>query len=201
MPRQVLTMMIATMASVALPSQEKPLLTDAGVHEQPVDDAEGGIEDPHPGDRAEATVGTMKGRSRKARTRFRPRKCWLITRAIAEAAHQLEDRGHDRVDEGVAGDLPEHRVVGEGDEVAEPDEDARAWRPADPAGSGRCRRRTGRRRTRAGRGRPGASMSQLNDALPARGRRAAGSGRPATGAVAPAGRAGPPSPTSLCRSA
>ena len=30
-------------------------------------------------------VGTMKGRSRKARTRFAPRKCWLITSAIAEA--------------------------------------------------------------------------------------------------------------------
>ena len=28
-------------------------------------------------------VGTMKGRRRKARTRLRPRKAWLITSAIA----------------------------------------------------------------------------------------------------------------------
>ena len=36
-----------------------------------------------------STVGTMKGRSRKARTRFRPRKCWLITRAIARPPSSL----------------------------------------------------------------------------------------------------------------
>ena len=31
----------------------------------------------------ESTVGTMNGSSRKARARFRPRNCWLITRAMA----------------------------------------------------------------------------------------------------------------------
>ncbi len=31
----------------------------------------------------ESTVGTMNGNSRNARTRFRPRNCWLMTSAIA----------------------------------------------------------------------------------------------------------------------
>ena len=31
----------------------------------------------------DSTVGTMKGSSRNARARFRPRNCWFITRAMA----------------------------------------------------------------------------------------------------------------------
>ena len=82
MPRQVFTMMIDTIDRVALPSQENPVViiplwtstqlmtlkVGSKIHIQAT---------------TLRMVGTMNGRRRKARTRFRPRKAWLITRAIA----------------------------------------------------------------------------------------------------------------------
>ena len=139
-----------------------------------------------------STVGTMNGRSRKARARFLPRNGWLMTRAMASPPTILSEGGDDGVDEGVAGHPPEDGVGASAAEVGEPDEDARCWPPAAPAGSGRSRRRTGRRRRRAGRGRrEPASPSRTTPSrsmTPAQGQRA-----PATGA----GRASDAGPTAI----
>jgi hypothetical protein len=69
-------------------------------------------------------VGTMKGRSRKARARLRPPKGLVHHQGHGQSAQELEDGGHDRVEEGVAGHLPEHTVVEEGHEVPQPHEEA-----------------------------------------------------------------------------
>ena len=74
--------MIETMARLALPSHEGPaFITPAFTSVQFTTLNVGSRIHIH------ATVlrmvGTMKGRSRNARARFFPRKCWCITSAIA----------------------------------------------------------------------------------------------------------------------
>ncbi len=75
-------MMMDTIASVLLPSQENPSrIIPACTSSQLMTLNVGSKIHIH------ATVlrmvGTMKGRRRAARTRLRARKCWLITSAIA----------------------------------------------------------------------------------------------------------------------
>ena len=71
----------------------------------------------------------MKGSSRNARARLRPRNVWFMTSAMPSPPDQLQDGRHRHVDERVAGDLPEDGVVGQRDEVGEADEDARGGHP------------------------------------------------------------------------
>ena len=74
--------MMETMASVLLPSHEKFSFTRPLCSSDQLITLNVGSRI-HIHATVESTVGTMKGRRRNARARFRPRNCWLMTRAIA----------------------------------------------------------------------------------------------------------------------
>ena len=74
--------MIDTMARVALPSHEKVCVTRPVWRSVQLITLKVGSRI-HIQATVERTVGTMKGSSKKARARFRPRNCWLMTRAMA----------------------------------------------------------------------------------------------------------------------
>src|SRR5213592_251255 len=75
-------MMIDTKASVALPSHEKFSVTRPVWRSVQLITLNVGSKI-HIQATVDSTVGTMNGRSRRARARFLPRNCWLMTSAMA----------------------------------------------------------------------------------------------------------------------
>src|ERR1700730_15035414 len=88
MPRQVLTMMVDTTAGVAPRSHEKPVLTTPVLTSAQLITLKVGSKI-HIQAIVLRIVGTMKGRSKKARTKLRARKLWLITSAMARPPRSL----------------------------------------------------------------------------------------------------------------
>ena len=80
-PRHVLTMMMEIIAMVGVPSQDGPVGGQPAHHQQAVEEAHAGVEDPLPRHRAEHGGHDEREQEHGARDAF-IRKFWFITSAM-----------------------------------------------------------------------------------------------------------------------
>jgi len=148
------------MARVALPSHEKVSLTRPEFTSDQLITLKVGSRI-HIHATVESTVGTMNGSSRKARARFRPRNCWLITRAMPSPPTIFSSVATIVYTNVLRVTLPEHGILRHRHEVGEADEDAGLGHP--PLGQAQEHAVEERYATNASRNRtPGASISHEN---------------------------------------
>ena len=180
-----------------MPSQLGPGSAMPVGHQRPVDHAEGGIEDPLPGDGRQHGRHDERQQQQRARQVLEP-EILVHHQREPEPADHLQERRGDGVDEGVDHHLPEHRVVPVGDEVVEADEHARlGHRPVLQAEPDAVEERIADQRHQEGDRRRHHQPAEHAFALqPACRARTRGAGAPAAGASTAV-----IAPTPACRSA